>query len=209
MNNLNLIFVTFFGVGNIKFAPGTFASGIVCFVFYFFTIYVPNSFWFLLLIFFLILIYAPFAINKTQGKFKNDNIDQMADQENFTTEDHKQIVIDEVIGMLIPLIILSLAFQMPDLPKIFQNITTTLWFSDEKTMSTKLYAIFYLKYFVFIYFVLFRFFDIFKPFPIGYVDKNFKNSFGIIFDDILAGLYCIVLAYFLSLLSFVLKIFSL
>ena len=38
-------------------------------------------------------------------------------------------------------------------------------------------------------FFLFRFFDIFKPFPIGYFDKNYKNSFGIMFDDVLAGLY--------------------
>ena len=38
-------------------------------------------------------------------------------------------------------------------------------------------------------FVLFRFFDIFKPFPIYLVDKNMKNSFGVMFDDILAGLY--------------------
>ena len=36
---------------------------------------------------------------------------------------------------------------------------------------------------------MFRFFDIFKPFPIGYIDKNFKNSFGIMFDDVLAGIY--------------------
>ena len=38
-------------------------------------------------------------------------------------------------------------------------------------------------------FVLFRFFDIVKPFPVSYFDKNFKNSFGIIMDDIMAGLY--------------------
>lgn len=36
-------------------------------------------------------------------------------------------------------------------------------------------------------FVLFRFFDILKPFPISYLD-NINNSFGIIADDIAAGL---------------------
>ena len=38
-------------------------------------------------------------------------------------------------------------------------------------------------------FLLFRFFDILKPFPISYVDKKIKNSFGVIFDDLLAGLF--------------------
>ena len=36
-------------------------------------------------------------------------------------------------------------------------------------------------------FILFRFFDILKPFPINYFDK-LKNPFGVIGDDILAGL---------------------
>ena len=37
-------------------------------------------------------------------------------------------------------------------------------------------------------FILFRFFDILKPFPISYFD-NINNSFGIIADDITAGLF--------------------
>ena len=199
MNKFNLNFVTFFGIGNIKFAPGTFASAVVCLLFYFLIKYIPHSFWFLLIIFFLTLIYAPFAINKTLENFNNESPDQAVNQETFTDDDPKQIVIDEVLGMLVPLLVLSFAFQMPDLPKILQNITTTVWFSDEKIILTKLYAIYYLKYFIFVYFLLFRFFDIFKPFPIGYVDKNFKNSFGILLDDILSGLYCIILPFVLTL----------
>ena len=35
-------------------------------------------------------------------------------------------------------------------------------------------------------------FDGLKPFPIDYVDKKFKNSFGILFDDILAGIYVVL-----------------
>ena len=38
-------------------------------------------------------------------------------------------------------------------------------------------------------FILFRFFDIKKPFPVSYFDKNFKNSFGVIMDDVIAGFY--------------------
>ena len=38
-------------------------------------------------------------------------------------------------------------------------------------------------------FLVFRFFDILKPWPIGYADKKIENSFGTIFDDILAGFF--------------------
>ena len=38
-------------------------------------------------------------------------------------------------------------------------------------------------------FILFRIFDIIKPFPANWVDKNMKNSYGIILDDIIAGIY--------------------
>ena len=48
------------------------------------------------------------------------------------------------------------------------------------------YTLFYL-----VMFVLFRIFDIVKPFPVSYYDKNFKNSFGIIMDDVCAGLYVV------------------
>ena len=45
-------------------------------------------------------------------------------------------------------------------------------------------------------FCLFRFFDIVKPFPINLVDNNLKNAFGVVFDDVLAGiLVCIIIAY--------------
>lgn len=38
-------------------------------------------------------------------------------------------------------------------------------------------------------FVLFRLFDIFKPGPIGYVDKNIATPFGTLLDDIIAGIF--------------------
>ena len=45
-------------------------------------------------------------------------------------------------------------------------------------------------------FILFRFFDIVKPFPINLVDKNLKNAFGVILDDVLAGIFvCLIIAY--------------
>jgi Phosphatidylglycerophosphatase A and related proteins len=38
-------------------------------------------------------------------------------------------------------------------------------------------------------FVLFRFFDIVKPFPVDWADKKVNNAFGVMLDDILAGIY--------------------
>ena len=40
-------------------------------------------------------------------------------------------------------------------------------------------------------FALFRLFDIWKPFPIGYCDRHFHNGFGVMFDDLLAAVYAI------------------
>ena len=58
----------------------------------------------------------------------------------------------------------------------------------------------YTFYNVVLGFLLFRFFDIFKPYPIYIIDKNFKNSFGIMLDDIIAGLYSGLTLYFLNYL---------
>lgn len=41
-------------------------------------------------------------------------------------------------------------------------------------------------------FVLFRFFDIVKPFPIKWVDRNVSGGFGILIDDVLAGMMVMV-----------------
>jgi phosphatidylglycerophosphatase A len=50
-------------------------------------------------------------------------------------------------------------------------------------------------------FFLFRALDIFKPGPIGFIDKKLKNGFGVILDDILAGLiagfFCLLISYFI------------
>ena len=41
-------------------------------------------------------------------------------------------------------------------------------------------------------FILFRIFDILKPWPITLIDKSMKNSFGIFFDDIMAAIFSII-----------------
>jgi phosphatidylglycerophosphatase A len=40
-------------------------------------------------------------------------------------------------------------------------------------------------------FMLFRFFDILKPWPISYLDKHVHGGFGIMIDDVLAGLFAV------------------
>ena len=86
---------------------------------------------------------------------------------DLTNKDPKEIVIDEFIGQSIPICLYEVA----------HNIAK----DNEDTLK------FYL-----IMFVLFRLFDIAKPFPVSYYDKNFKNSFGVIMDDVCAGLYVVL-----------------
>ena len=86
------------------------------------------------------------------------------DNEN---KDPGEIIIDELIGQSIPIF----AYEISH--------------GTEKSSDEAL--IFYC-----ICFVLFRFFDIVKPFPVSFFDKNFKNSFGVIMDDVCAGLYVIL-----------------
>ena len=95
---------------------------------------------------------------------------------DLTNKDPKEIVIDEFIGQSIPICLYEIAHDEPTNP------------------SSKL--IFYL-----IMFVLFRIFDITKPYPVSYYDKNFKNSFGNIMDDVCAGLYVVVILVFYMIVT--------
>jgi len=91
---------------------------------------------------------------------------------NFTDEDPQEIVIDEFIGQSIPIILYE------------------IFHSDRTNTNVEILQIY------FWFFLLFRLFDGLKPYPIDYIDKKYKNSFGILFDDILAGIYvvfCLIL----------------
>jgi phosphatidylglycerophosphatase A len=64
-----------------------------------------------------------------------------------------------------------------------------------------IFTIFLFYNYIFIYndfftltliFFFFRLFDITKVFPLNYIDKKFKNGYGVIFDDIFAGIYTIL-----------------
>ncbi|MEW5756674.1 MAG: phosphatidylglycerophosphatase A [Pseudomonadota bacterium] len=47
-------------------------------------------------------------------------------------------------------------------------------------------------------FVLFRFFDILKPWPIRYLDKHVHGGFGIMIDDVLAGIFAAIVLQLLA-----------
>ena len=49
-------------------------------------------------------------------------------------------------------------------------------------------------------FIFFRFFDIWKPFPINYIEKKYQNAFGVIFDDIIAAGYALILFYIINII---------
>ena len=91
-------------------------------------------------------------------------------------KDPKEVVIDEFIGQSIPICLYEIA--------------------HEGTKETYQVLTFY-----FIMFVLFRIFDIVKPYPVSYYDKNFKNSFGVIMDDVAAGLYVVAVLVLYMVLS--------
>ena len=82
-------------------------------------------------------------------------------------KDPKEIVIDEFIGQSIPIYLYEISHGIKKSPEealIFYGVC----------------------------FLLFRFFDIAKPFPVSFFDKNFKNSFGVIMDDVCAGFYVVL-----------------
>ena len=96
---------------------------------------------------------------------------------NLDNKDPKEVVIDEFIGQSIPICLYEIA--------------------HEGSRETSQVLTFY-----FIMFILFRIFDIVKPYPVSYYDKNFKNSFGVIMDDVCAGLYVVaVLVLYMVVIS--------
>ena len=95
---------------------------------------------------------------------------------NLDNKDPKEVVIDEFIGQSIPICLYEIAHSEP---------------SDPARVLT----------FYFIMFILFRIFDIAKPYPVSYYDKNFKNSFGVIMDDVCAGLYVVAILVFYMIIT--------
>ena len=153
IKTFNYLFVTFFGIGTIKFAPGTITSLITTVLLFslFHILNLSNNVILLFLI--LVFLYSLYAV-----------ADYIKEKEN---KDPREVVIDEVIGQSIPIYLFEIAH------------------GSEKNFQEAILFYIYI-------FVLFRFFDIKKPFPINIFDKNYKNSFGVIIDDVIAGLYVVL-----------------
>ena len=78
------------------------------------------------------------------------------------SHDSKHIVIDEFLGMFFIFLFYEVIF-------IYNNYITCL-----------------------LIFVCFRIFDVFKIFPANYFDKQLHSGYGVILDDIIAGMYTIL-----------------
>jgi len=137
-------------IGKIKYAPGTVASLITCLAF----LLLINIFNISVILLFTLIIfcYSFVAINNSY--------------KTFNAKDPQEIVIDEVVGQMLPLLAIPIYETLYLLPKVYYCVAA---------------------------FVLFRLFDIWKPFPINYVDNNTKGAVGIMLDDILAGIYTIII----------------
>ena len=86
--------------------------------------------------------------------------------DEFKSEDPQEIVIDEVVGQMLVLLAMPVYETLYPLPIIFYCVGA---------------------------FFLFRLFDIWKPYPISYVDDNMSGSLGIMLDDIIASIYSILI----------------
>ena len=149
IKKLNILFLTFFMIGKIKYAPGTIASFFTCILFFvLIKIFNFNLIFFLTLFIFL---YSFVAINNSFDEFDS--------------EDPQEIVIDEVVGQMLVLLAIPIYETLYPLNIIYYCVGS---------------------------FCLFRLFDIWKPYPISYVDNNMSGSLGIMLDDIIAGFYSIL-----------------
>ena len=130
------LFATWFGVGLIRPAPGTWGS-LAALLLWYFAEFLHSS------IFIILPIFILFSwLICSQASQDSD------------AKDHSAIVIDEVAGMLV-----ALSF-------VAHEIIIYLWT-----------------------FLLFRLFDIWKPWPISLADKNVEGGLGILLDDLIAGLF--------------------
>ena len=153
IKTFNSLLVTMFGLGKIKFMPGTFGSlATTILLFFLFHRYNISSN-IILIGWIIIFIYSFYAVSTYTEDNKN--------------KDPGEIIIDEFLGQSIPIYLYEISHG---------------------TIKEINEAIIYYG----LFFILFRYFDIMKPFPVNFFDKNFKNSFGVIMDDICAGFYVVL-----------------
>lgn len=184
-NNLIFHIVTCFGIGKIKYAPGTFGSvlafPIVICITHFFNwqdniiispnLLLPEA---ELLTLMLYLMYGFLFIFVVGWWFSALYIGNNKDL------DPKEVVIDEVAGQLLTIILILLSRSF---------ITNSAF---EGVLSRNIIDLLFL---VILPFLLFRFYDIKKPWPINWLDSNVKGGLGIMLDDVLAAIFAAVTQY--------------
>ena len=166
IKTFNSLLVTMFGLGKIRFMPGTFGSlATIIILFYLFhSLNISSNT--ILIGWIIIFIYSFYAVSTHTKDSKN--------------KDPGEIIIDEFLGQSIPIYLYEISHGTSK-----ENAEAIIYYS--------------------LFFILFRYFDIMKPFPVSFFDKNFKNSFGVIMDDICAGLYVVLtLVCFMIIKSYVL-----
>ncbi len=102
------------------------------------------------------------------GVWASNNIERTAQK-----KDPGFIVVDEVVGQWIALFPLSFLF-------IFNNHGFSYFFFASISAVA---------------FIAFRVFDIWKPWPIRDIDKNIHGGLGIMLDDVIAGVYALIVTY--------------
>ena len=147
LNKINYQFFSLFNIGKLP-ASGTFGSLFT--IFFYYLIQSHISIFIHVLIIVLATFYSLHFLNETLKSFKS--------------KDPKEIVIDEFIGQLIPLMVCG------------NNLIL-----------------------IFLSFIIFRIFDISKLFPANIFDKKIKGALGIIGDDIIAGIYSLIVVYLIKL----------
>ena len=130
------LFATWFGIGLIRPAPGTWGSFAALLIWYFAEFMHPTAH-------VILPIFILFSWLVCSQATKDSD-----------SKDHSAIVIDEVAGMFLALSLVP------------------------HGIMTYLCA-----------FLLFRLFDIWKPWPISWVDQNVQGGLGILLDDLIAGLF--------------------
>ena len=144
-------FVTVFGIGYIRIAPGTFGSLFAILVWYasikFINIY---------LFYVIIIIAFIFSFKAINIYLRNENKD-----------DPSEVVVDEFIGQSVPLIFL-LQFNVYEVLLAFSS---------------------------------FRLFDIFKIYPVNKIE-NIKGANGVIMDDVVAGIYSLIIVMIYKIILF-------
>lgn len=161
---------TLWGIGLVKFAPGTWASviglGLAALM-----LALPYG-WALLALGSAVLFYKGVAASSLHMRIHN------------MEHDPGEIVIDELVGQWITFTTWQIWMVL------LAGIGNALVLLEEVHASPLYLAL---------GFAFFRFFDIIKPWPISHADRKVRGGFGVMFDDLLAGIAAGTLLYVVHL----------